>query len=108
MFGGYNENGQVIDSFEVLDLKSGIWRKFGDLGQHKLGHSFNQISHALPMPHKQIYLLSDGSTTIKTFSIQEMQCREVSSSRLPFAMERFSSVRLKRGVYLLCGQGKTA
>ena len=27
VFGGYNENGKVY-SYEVLDLKSGIWRSF--------------------------------------------------------------------------------
>lgn len=73
VFGGYNENGKVF-SYEVLDLKSGIWRSFEEDVQ-SFDNPFH-VSHSLVMPGKTILQLTDNNTTIKRFSIEAMSLEQ--------------------------------
>ena len=80
----------------MLDLGSGIWRQFTSdpmlMGQERF-----DVSVALPMPGKKIYLLSENSVEVKSYSIAEMKMTgTVKNLQLPEKIEGMKSVGLRQ------------
>ena len=83
VFGGTTEADNQLATYEVFDLKSGIWRQFVDQMPQRLGHPTIRVAHALPMPGKTIWQLMDKNRTIRKFSIGEMHTEEVEGIEMP-------------------------
>ena len=78
VFGGSGVDGSEVTSFEVLDVKCGIWRQFPGFTHRRLGQEESaQVSHALPVPSNALYILTDHQKTIRKFSLNDMRCEEV-------------------------------
>ena len=82
-------------SCDVLDLGSGIWRQFTSdpmlMGQERF-----DVSVALPMPGKKIYLLSENSVEVKCYSVAEMKMTgTVKNLQLPEKLEGMKSIGLR-------------